>query len=476
MKLNNGRFTVIEGGKSKKNTNKKDIDGRETMGKDPASHVASQDPASHLASQGVAPHGRVLTECYVTNTRLMGVLAMYMRFDAPSSVPENSSFDAPGSAMKKSTGDTLHMFFYFDAEEFGFDNYKSMVGDDTQEVAELRGSIMGGLGGEPQNISLREAVHILKHYVRFNRERGIPMPEGIEEYGFLLNLDGKLSEPDQYILNRKICVRLQNDYEAVNYFLMRCFGKDFEGAKLVMAPGILQEKDTAIAPGNVQNAEDEASIAGGKCAGMQLELFPDYRQGTFCKNIIDEGREPGEYICESLVEFGDCYHLTITKVCVKNRLVCGYERINNQTVSAREAAMMLSRSEFINVYMRVGEPGLVPERSLSKLTEGAMIHNYPDGKLFMIFKPNNNHVAKKEYRLNEDVLGLYYVSETELVCASNSKADIWELEKDLAKSTIRAELKPTSRYEFKEPVIYEYMNSGFESFSQFVAVISGADL
>ena len=302
------------------------------------------------------------------------------------------------------------------------------------------------------------------------------MPEGIEEYGFLLNLDGKLSEPDQYILNRKICVRLQNDYEAVNYFLMRCFGKDFEGAKLVMAPGILQEKDTAIAPGNVQNAEDEASIAGGKCARMQLELFPDYRQGTFCKNIIDEGREPGEYICESLVEFGDCYHLTITKVCVKNRLVCGYERINNQTVSAREAAMMLSRSEFINVYMRVGEPGLVPERSLSKLTEGAMIHNYPDGKLFMIFKPNNNHVAKKEYRLNEDVLGLYYVSETELVFASNSKADIWELEKDLAKSTIRAELKPTSRYEFKEPVIYEYMNSGFESFSQFVAVISGADL
>ena len=46
------------------------------------------------------------------------------------------------------------------------------------------------------------------------------------------------------------------------------------------------------------------------------------------------------------------------------------------------------------------------------------------------------------------------------------------LEMDLAKASIRDRLKPVARYEFLEPVVYEYINSGFESFDEFVAIIS----
>ena len=363
--------------------------------------------------------------CHVTNTRLMGVLAMYMRFELE---------DMPYPC--------IHQFFYFDAEEFGFESYKSVKGNDMHRVYEIGGGMMGGLGGTPVNLNLKEAVHLLKQFVNFNRERRLPMPEGISEYGFLLNMDDELSEPDRYILNGKICVRPQNDYETVNYFLMRCFGKDFEGADLIAKPG------------------------------LSRDLFPDFKMGTLCKNSIDEGREPGEYICESLVEFDNAYHLTVTKVTVSGRRVSGYERVNQLTVSAMEAAMMLSRPELVNVYSLPMDNSFTVDRSLSKLTEGAMISDYPGGKLFMIFHSHNDHVAKKEYRLNEDVLGLYYVSDRQLICAAYSKENIWVLEKDLAKASIRDRLKPVARYEFLEPVVYEYINSGFESFDEFVAIIS----
>lgn len=381
-----------------------------------------------LLKNSILNSKKELVECHVTNTRLMGVVAMYMKFDL-----EGAPYPC------------IHQFFYFDAEEFGFESYKSVKGNDMHRVREIGNGMMGGLGGTPVNLNLREAVHLLKHYVDFNRSHRLPLPDGINEYGFLLNLDGKLSEPDRYILNSKICVRLKNDYEVVNYFLMRCFGKDFDGARLVSSPE------------------------------LELELFPDYKQGTFCKNIVDEGSEPGTYINESLVEFDNVYHLTVTRVAVSGRQVTRYERINSLTVSAVEAAMMLSRSEFVNVYRMPQENEFHIDRTLSKLTEGAMIHDYPGGKLFMIFHANNDHVAKKEYRLNEDVLGLYYVSEKQLICASYSKDDIWELEKDLAKSSLRGGLKPVSRYEFQEPVIYEFINSGFDSFDEFVAIISQSE-
>ena len=393
--MNKDRFTLIEGG---------------------------------LSQNSISDCGKRLELCHITNTRLMGVLAMYMRFELE---------DMPYSC--------IHQFFYFDAEEFGFESYKSVKGNDMHRVYEIGGGMMGGLGGEPVNLNLKEAVHLLQHFVDFNRMRHLPMPEGISEYGFLLNLDGELSEPDRYILNAKICVRPRNDYEAVNYFLMRCFGKDFDGASMVAVPGV------------------------------ELELFPDYRAGTFCKNVIDEGDEDGTYICESLVEFDNRYHLTVTKVSVAGRRVTRYERINTLTVSAMEAAMMLSRSEYVNVYALSPEVHADAGRSLSKLTEGAMITDYPGGKLFMIFHANNDHVAKKEYRLNEDVLGLYYVSGRQLICASYSKEDMWELEKDLAKCSIRNGLKPISRYEFLEPVVYEFINSGFDSFDEFVAIISQSE-
>ena len=101
-----------------------------------------------------------------------------------------------------------------------------------------------------------------------------------------------------------------------------------------------------------------------------------------------------------------------------------------------------------------------------------MVTKHDTGILYMIFHPNNKHVAKKEYRLNEDVLGMYFVSDSgQLISASYSLEEIRQLEIDLGTSSFGRKLIPTAKYEFQEPVLYEFIQSGFEDFELFVDAI-----
>ncbi|MBR4019687.1 MAG: hypothetical protein IKI99_00070 [Firmicutes bacterium] len=83
---------------------------------------------------------------------------------------------------------------------------------------------------------------------------------------------------------------------------------------------------------------------------------------------------------------------------------------------------------------------------------------------------------KQEYRLNEDVLGLYFLSENgQLICAAYSIDDVLKLEWDLVRSPYRKRVVPAEKYQFKEAVLYEFIQSGFPYFEEFVAAISMDD-
>ena len=105
-----------------------------------------------------------------------------------------------------------------------------------------------------------------------------------------------------------------------------------------------------------------------------------------------------------------------------------------------------------------------------------MITKYDSGVLYMMFHPHNRHVDKQEYRLNEDVLGLYFLSENgQLICAAYSIDDVLKLEWDLVRSPYRKRVVPAEKYQFKEAVLYEFIQSGFPYFEEFVAAISMDD-
>ena len=106
----------------------------------------------------------------------------------------------------------------------------------------------------------------------------------------------------------------------------------------------------------------------------------------------------------------------------------------------------------------------------------AMVTFHDNGVLYMIFHPNNKHVAKREYRLNEDVLGMYFITTSgQLLAAAYSLEEIKLLEKDLSESSIGHSLIPIGRYEFQEAVLYEFIQSGFGSFEDFVNAIRTDD-
>jgi len=376
--------------------------------------------------ESAATSKKEFVSAYVTNTRLMGVVGMYIHFR----LPENQLLQ------------DLHQFFYFDAEEYSFETYRSVLGNEREQIQEIEGSMMGGLGAEKMSIDLEEAKFVLHEYIRLNYQRKQPLPTGLEEYRFLLETDARLSEPAQYILQAKLCVKPESDYEVVNYFLMRCFGKDFTGASYLAA------------------------------ANVELELFPDFKGGTFLKNSIEKDSSDGSYTSESLVEFKNQYYIAVTSIQVEKMKVHRYERVSSFKISDAEAAMMLGRPELISVY-DIAEDISDFGRGATDLTANATITKYDSGTLYMMFNPHNKHVNKKEYRLNEDVLGTYFVSDGgQFICASYGVDEVLQLEWDLVRSPYRKKLVPVDKYQFKEPIMYEFIQSGFDNFEDFVEAIT----
>lgn len=389
----------------------------------------------------------------ITDTRLMGVVGMYVHWK----LPDNCHLTH------------LHQFFYFDAEETGFDTYRSVLGcgddSETEEILDIENYLLGGLGGRKINITQREARYMLQSYVALNLRSDLPLPGDTKEYEFMLSSSISLSDPESYVLMCKQCPILDSPYQVINYFLMRCFARDFGAAKFLTK------------------------------GYVRTDLFPDHKGATLLRNVIEEApdsvsgtntdyRATGDdrnfgtfdtvrsYMCESLIEYGGKYFLFITQVSLDHLRVVKYEKISTFRVSPAEASMMTARSEFITVVDIIPS---APEfkRGSTKLSSKAMITDYDSGKLFMIFQPHNNHVKSSTYMLNDDVLGVYYlVDDSQLILSSYHLEDIKALEADLASSPMAPFVVPVSKYEFKDPVLYDFINSIFDDFEDFVAAIS----
>ena len=379
---------------------------------------------------------RYFISAYVTDTRLMGVLGMYIHWRA---------------ADNGQTAD-FHQFFYFDAEETGFETYLGLWSDDPQEVAEKERENCGGLGGKKINLTLTEARHILRHYLEFNRAHGLPMPPGKEEYLDLLKDLAPMTEEEAYWLLMKQCAPITSEYALIHYFLMRSFGKDLEAVSLLTDNGRRQE------------------------------VYPASGIATMCRNAIRE--DHGLYHCDSLIEHGGQYEVVITKIRVTGMKIEKCETVSAMNVSPQEAALILSRPEFITVYriMDAGLFGLEDEEDFDTVTTGrldaftldydTMSDSYDTGRLFFTFYDNNTYVDRPVFLLSGDVRGVYYLTDMgQLLVMAYDLQAIHELEKQLDTEGCGLPLFLTDRFEFKEPILYEFIQSGYDDFNDFVEVI-----
>lgn len=389
----------------------------------------------------------------VTDTRLMGVVCMSVHWE----LPENSQMT------------DLYQFFYFDAEEDGFETYSAILGgntpEDYQRVIKTENELVGGLGASQVSVTEKEARYILQSYVEFNRRNNIVLPSNYDEYSFMLNPAVTLSDAEKHLLMCKQSPSLDSPYQVINYFLMRCFAKDFEAAKFLTK------------------------------GYVRTNLFPEHKAATLLKNVTEEYSdavsgsntnyrhtdEDGmfetfsttkSYMCEALIEYDGKYYLIISQLSLEHLKIVKYEKVSVFKLSAAEASMMTRRSEYITVTDIIPYAPEFSQESTS-LVSRAMVTDHEGGKLFMIFSPHNDHVKKPVFMLNDDVVGIYYVvDDSQLILASYSLEGIKALESDLQGSHMAEYIVPVSKYEFKDPVLFDFINSGFDDFEDFVELIS----
>lgn len=354
----------------------------------------------------------------------MGVVGLYIHWEL-----SNSDFASD-----------FHQFFYFDAEEYGFETYKSLLGSDPEALSMMEQALIGGLGGNKVNINEREATYLVQKYVAMNESLSLPMPEGKNEYEFLLDEPVILSEHENEILIDKTCTPIISEYQLINYFLMRNFGLDQEAAAYLAADH------------------------------LALDILPESEGATLCKNSIEEFFDESgcSYLCESLIEYDGKYKLIISEIILEDGRIGGAKKRSSFFVTSAEAAMMLNHPEFITVYEILTEMDDFLKR-FSGFSANSMQTIHENGRLYLEFNKNNDHVNRKIFRLNEDIHGLYYATDFgQLIVAAYSLSEIHEIEKALSKSEINSAIIPTAKYEFKEPILYEFIQSDFDDFTDFL--------
>lgn len=133
--------------------------------------------------------------------------------------------------------------------------------------------------------------------------------------------------------------------------------------------------------------------------------------------------------------------------------------------------MLLSRWEYVTVYEILRDPDDF-DIDFTTYTLGAMRTDHINGEMFMQFKQNNDHVNQRTFNLSDDIDGLYYVTDFgQLILAAYSLEDIGSMEDRLHRSPLASAVFPTARYQFQEPVLYEFAQSDFDDFDEFLKAI-----
>ena len=365
----------------------------------------------------------------VTDTRLMGVLGLHMCWH-----PEG----AAGADLDK------HLYLYYDIEELGLDQLAVFIGDDelAEEIAWK--NLFGGLGANKIGISEREAVYLVHKFVEETRKKGEPLPEAVAEIQFILDKPVTIDDGGILLLNNKMCVPRETDYATCHYYLMRLFGHDPAGAALLAAPG---------ADGKGIAMPEASTFLQNKA---QLRTGPDGRR---------------RYLCESLIEAVDSHYIVLSELNVVEGLVESARLKDKFKISDVEAGMKLRRMEYVSVY-EICEDRLEFDAHFAAYALGCTVTPHETGSMYMRFRPDNKHVEQSVFNLNDDVIALYYVTEFgQMIVSSYSYEGITNAEASINASGLKECVFPTSKYKFFDSVVFEFANSGFDDFDEFISTI-----
>ncbi|AOT70052.1 hypothetical protein [Geosporobacter ferrireducens] len=363
-------------------------------------------------------------EAHVTNTRLMGVLGLRIKW-----MTEDEQLFA--------------QFFHLDAEEYGLDDYVGVLAPTEEEIGFQTARMMGGLGGELVWITEREARYLLREFIKRNNTFKENLPDPLAEYDFALQEKVTLSSDEISLLWNKICEPLEMPMQLVNYFVMRAVGGDYEALNYLSA-----------------------------CENENYRIVET--PGTLLKNVTEtiEDSEGTAYLTESIIDEKNQYKMILSEIRIgktKDGLkVTRAEVRSTMNITAMEAAFGLTKPEYISIYYVEDSDACIQQLDTDK--PHAMKHAYEGSYLFTEFNPTNDHVKSPIYYLNEDVYGIYYLTdEDQLLVAAYSEEKIKELEGYFTQEPFNKLIQLEERLRLNRPLLYEFVQSDYGDFFEFLA-------
>ncbi len=391
---------------------------------------------------------------WITDTRLMGVCCVKAHWLVET--PEESL--------------DMFQFFYFDWQEYGLETFECFRGrrnlEMKESVAAVEQGLSAGLGGEKNPVSERELRFLVQSFVEFNERSGIPLPKKLYEFDFLLTPKINLSDEEHHALICKECTKLSSPFQGINYFLMRCFARDFEGAKLLTKNYVRTDLFASFAAADMlrNSIKEDDETTGSNSDYYATGSDSDF--GTFSTRK--------SYICQSLIEFNAKYYLVLTRVSLENLYVVKYERIWAFRISMWEASLILNQPEFVTVYDVMGDMHAFGVKSFPLLWN-AMVSDHECGKLFTVYYPHNKHLQRPIYHMYDDLFGICYALESgQIVLGARSRENIEKLEQQLISSKHFNSLVLVGRYEFNHPIVGDFVDRCYEDFEDYLHDL-GAD-
>ena len=379
--------------------------------------------------------GYTFADGAVTDTRLMGVLGLRLHWikDQAGGAPQN-----------------IYQFYYYDIEEIGLDTFSVFLLDTEEDVATATRSCFGGLGAVMWPVTEKQGRYLVCRFVEETKRRGQPLPDNIDQARFITDEPPVLTEEEIENLHRRMCTFIKTDYGVVNYYLMRQFGKDPQGAALLRKKGVPED------------CFEDVSLP---------------RHATFLKNSIEEftdGEGRKSYLSESLVEGYDEHWIVVSETEVQDGRVISCRKRSAFKISTAEASMMLSRNEYVTVFEILTQDMEPFDQVFDIYSLGMTRTDHETGEMFMEFKPDNSHAELQEFNLSDDIEALYYVTDYgQLIVAAYSLEAIQSAERRIAKSPVAAVVLPTAKYNFAQSILYEFAVSGYTDFGEFLESLDG---
>ena len=388
-------------------------------------------------------------DAYVTDTRLMGVIGLRVHW-----------LEYPIDPLDVDGIKDIYHFYYYDLEELGLDSLKIFELADDEGIRLATRACFGGLGANLMMCSEKEARYLINHFVEDTIAKKEQLPKSLEMARFVLEDKPILSEDELKNLNYKMCTGIRTNYGVVNYFLMRTFGRDFEGAGFLV-------NSSANGDRHHSGADPISSIS----ANPQIEDLSLPSPATFLQNTIEEYLNPDgtmSYLNESVVQAEDAYYMVTSEIKVAGGRVIFAKKKSQFKISVEEASMILNRGEFVTAY-KIISPMEDFDVDFASFSIGTTRTEHEAGDMYMDFKPNNDHVEEKVFKLNADLSALFFVADAgELLVATYDINDMTRIEHEIQNSSLVIDTVMFARMQFPSEVLFEFAQSGYETFGDFI--------